>query len=125
MRNLALYGLQLVLGVIVIAAGLAKLAGAVWLTEPLEIIGVGHGSLLVLGIIELGAGLCLLLPRAGVAGAVLLNVGMIAIAAAAIGRSAVVRIDVPQLAAECSYHRAAQHRCAVNFERTPAREWSI
>jgi DoxX-like family len=71
-KTISIYAAQILLGLIAIAAGYAKLSGAGVMVDHLHAIGLGPGFLMVAGTCEIAAGLCLLLPRGGVVGAFLL-----------------------------------------------------
>src|SRR4029078_5088703 len=71
-KTISIYAAQILLGMIAIAAGYAKLSGADVMVHHLHAIGLGPGFLLVAGTCEIVAGLCLLLPRGGILGAFLL-----------------------------------------------------
>jgi uncharacterized membrane protein len=88
MKIAALYALQGLVGVVALAVGYAKLTGIGVMTEPLELIGLGQGFRIVAGSIEMAGGLCLLFPRSGVIGAVLLTSVMIGMLGATIGHAA-------------------------------------
>jgi uncharacterized membrane protein YphA (DoxX/SURF4 family) len=72
-KTISIYAAQILLGVIALAAGYAKITGAGMMVQPFHALGIGQGFLFVAGCAELVAGLCLLLPRGGVLGAVLLT----------------------------------------------------
>jgi uncharacterized membrane protein YphA (DoxX/SURF4 family) len=72
-KTISIYAAQILLGVIALAAGYAKITGAGMMVQPFQALGIGEGFLFVAGCAELVAGLCLLLPRGGVIGAVLLT----------------------------------------------------
>ena len=76
-KTISIYAAQILLGVIAIAAGYAKLTGAGVMVHQFQAIGLGQGFLTVAGIAEIVAGLCLLLPRGGILGAVLLACVMV------------------------------------------------
>lgn len=71
-KTISIYAAQILLGMIAIAAGYAKLSGAGVMVHHFHAIGLGPSFLLVAGTCEIVAGLCLLLPRGGVLGAFLL-----------------------------------------------------
>ena len=71
-KTISIYTAQILLGLIAIAAGYAKLSGAGVMVHHLHAIGLGPGFLMVAGTCEIVAGLCLLLPRGGILGAFLL-----------------------------------------------------
>jgi len=72
MKTIALYGLQAIVGLVALAAGYAKLTGMGFMAEPFATIGLGQAFLTVAGVAEILAGLCLLFPRSGVIGAVIM-----------------------------------------------------
>jgi uncharacterized membrane protein YphA (DoxX/SURF4 family) len=74
--------------VIAISAGYAKLTGAGLMVQQFQAIGLGHGFLMVAGTAEIAAGLCLLSPRGGILGAVLLTSVMIGALGVTIGHVA-------------------------------------
>ena len=85
MKTIALYGLQMLAGLVALAAGYAKLAGMDFMAAPFAMIGLGSTFLVIAGIVEIVAGLCLLYPRSGVVGAVLLATVMIGTMGASLG----------------------------------------
>ena len=72
-KTISIYAAQVLLGVIALAAGYAKLTGAGLMVQQFQALGIGQGFLFVAGCAELLAGLCLLLPRGGILGALLLT----------------------------------------------------
>ena len=70
--TISIYAAQVLLGAIAIAAGYAKLTGAGLMVHQFQALGLGHGFLVIAGTAEIAAGLCLLLPRGGIFGALLL-----------------------------------------------------
>jgi uncharacterized membrane protein YphA (DoxX/SURF4 family) len=72
-KTISIYAAQILLGVIALAAGYAKLTGAGLMVQQFQALGIGQGFLFVAGCAEIVAGLCLLLPRGGILGAVLLT----------------------------------------------------
>ena len=85
MKTIALYGLQMLVGLVALAAGYAKLTGMGFMAEPFAMIGLGKTFLMIAGSIEILAGLCLLFPRSGVVGAVLLATVMVGTMGASVG----------------------------------------
>ena len=85
MKMIALYGLQSLVGLAALAAGCAKLADMDLMAEPFAMIGLGRNALIMAGTVEIIAGLCLLYPRPGVVGAVLLAAVMACATGATIG----------------------------------------
>jgi hypothetical protein len=88
MKTVAIYGLQAAMGVLAMAAGVAKLAGADVMVDAFEVLGLGSSARMMAGSIELLGGLCLLLPQAGVAGALLLASVVVGSAGMTIGQVA-------------------------------------
>jgi DoxX-like family len=72
-KTVTLYALQAVLAVLIIASGLAKLSGAGFMVQPLELLGLSRQLLTGIGILEMVAGAYLLLPRGAILGTVLLG----------------------------------------------------
>ena len=87
MKTIALYGLQMIVGLVALAAGYAKLTGMGFVAEPFAMIGLGKTFLLVAGTVEILAGLCLLFPRSGVVGALLLVTVMVGTMGASVGHA--------------------------------------
>lgn len=85
MKTIALYGLQMIVGLVALAAGYAKLTGMGFMAEPFAMIGLGQTFLLVAGTVEVLAGLCLLFPRSGLIGALLLTTVMVGTVGASVG----------------------------------------
>jgi len=71
-KTASIYAAQIVLGLIAIAAGYAKITGTGLMVHPFQMLGVGQSFLTIAGAAEILAGGCLLLPRGGILGAVLL-----------------------------------------------------
>src|SRR4051812_10801911 len=71
-KTIAIYGAQAAMGLLALAAGYAKISGADFLVQQFAMLGLGKGFLFVAGCAEILAGLCLLMPRGGIVGAVLL-----------------------------------------------------
>jgi len=95
MKTIALYGLQMLVGLVALAAGYAKLTGMGFMAEPFAMIGLGKTFLIVAGTVEILAGLCLLFPRSGVVGAVLLVAVMFGTMGATVGSAIANKGDVP------------------------------
>jgi len=77
MTIIALYSFQALIGILFLAAGSAKLAGMEFMSEPFALIGLGRSVLILAGSVEIVAGICLLFPRAGALGAVLVTILMV------------------------------------------------
>jgi hypothetical protein len=87
-KTIAIYGVQVLLGLIALAAGSAKLSGTGVMVQQFQVLGIGAGFLFVAGLAEIVAGLCLLLPRGGILGAVLLACVMVGALGVTIGHVA-------------------------------------
>jgi uncharacterized membrane protein YphA (DoxX/SURF4 family) len=85
MKTITLYGLQMLVGLVALAAGYAKLTGMSFIAEPFAMIGLGHTFLVAAGVAEVLAGLCLLFPRSGAVGALLLATVMVGTMGASLG----------------------------------------
>src|ERR1043165_2786614 len=97
MKTIALYGLQMLVGFVALAAGYAKLTGMGFMAEPFAMIGLGKTLLMIAGTVEFLAGLCLLFPRSGVSGAVLMATVMVGTMGASLGHAISHRDDTSQL----------------------------
>lgn len=97
-KTISIYAVQVLLGVIAIAAGYAKMTGAGLMVQQFQTLGLGTGFLTVAGAAEIVAGLCLLLPRGGILGAVLLTCVMVGALGVTIGHVASA-VAQPQMAA--------------------------
>ena len=106
MKTIALYGLQMLVGLVALAAGYAKLTGMGFIAEPFAMIGLGQTFLMIAGIAEIVAGLCLLFPRSGVLGALLLTSVMVGTMGASLGHAISNRGD--QAVAGQTYRTAVQ-----------------
>jgi len=91
MKTTSLYGMQVALGAVALAAGAATLAGTDIMVRQFDLIGLGQSFRLVVGAIELIAGLSLFVPRAGTVGALLLACLMVGTIGATIGHMATMR----------------------------------
>jgi len=99
MKTIALYGLQMLAGLVALAAGYAKLTGMDFMAAPFAMIGLGNTFLVIAGIVEIVAGLCLLYPRSGVVGAVLVATRMMGTMGARLGTGIGHRGDAQQFTA--------------------------
>jgi uncharacterized membrane protein YphA (DoxX/SURF4 family) len=88
MKIMAIYAVQILLALVFLLAGAAKFAGASIMVQPLAAIGLGDAFRFAAGALELIGGLCLLLPRAAMLGAVLLSCTAVMLAGAAVGHIA-------------------------------------
>jgi len=107
MKTIALYGLQMLVGLVALAAGYAKLTGMGFVAEPLAMIGLGKTFLILAGTAEVLAGLCLLFPRSGVVGALLLATVMVGTMGASVGH-AISRSGADQPAVSQTFRTAVQ-----------------
>jgi uncharacterized membrane protein YphA (DoxX/SURF4 family) len=87
-KTISIYAVQVLLGAVAVAAGYAKLSGTGLMVHQFQALGLGHGFLMVAGTAEIIAGLCLLLPRGGILGAVLLACVMVGALGVTIGHVA-------------------------------------
>jgi uncharacterized membrane protein YphA (DoxX/SURF4 family) len=87
-KTISIYAAQILLGMVAIAAGYAKLTGTGLMVQQFQTIGFGQGFLMMAGTAEIAAGLCLLSPRGGILGAVLLASVMIGALGVTIGHVA-------------------------------------
>ncbi len=95
--TIVFYAVQVLVGLIALAAGYAKLSGMSVIVQPFELMGLGQGFQSAIGSIEIVGGLCLLFPRSGLIGAVLLISVTISTLGATIGHVAIPRADASQL----------------------------
>jgi uncharacterized membrane protein YphA (DoxX/SURF4 family) len=107
MKTIVLYGLQMLVGLVALAAGYAKLTGMGFIAEPLAMIGLGQTFLILAGSAEILAGLCLLFPRSGVIGALLLASVMVATMGATVGH-AVTHRAADQSVSAATFRTSAQ-----------------
>ena len=60
MTIIALYAFQVLIGILFLAAGYAKLTGMEFMSEPFATMGLGRSALVIAGSVEIVAGTCLL-----------------------------------------------------------------
>ena len=87
------YRVQAFLGLIYVCAGSAKLLGADIMVEAFGVTVLGHSLRIAVGVLEIGGGLCLFIPRAAIYAAVVLGCTIIGILGAAVGHVARLSID--------------------------------
>jgi uncharacterized membrane protein YphA (DoxX/SURF4 family) len=87
-KTISIYAAQILLGGIAIAAGYAKLVGTGLMVQQFQALGLGPNFLAAAGLAEIAAGLCLLLPRGGILGALLLACVMVGALGVTIGHIA-------------------------------------
>jgi uncharacterized membrane protein YphA (DoxX/SURF4 family) len=90
-----IYHIQAVLGLIYVCAGSAKLLGADIMVEAFDVTGLGQSLRVAVGLLEIGGGLCLFIPRASIYAAVVLGCTIIGILGAAVGHMARLGIEQP------------------------------
>jgi len=113
MKTIALYGLQMLVGLVALAAGYAKLTGMGFMAEPFAVIGLGKSFLMVAGVVEILAGVCLVFPRSGVVGAVLLATVMVGTMGASVGTAISHRGDAQQLTVSHTFRTAVRNDASV------------
>jgi hypothetical protein len=91
--TIVFYAMQVLVGLIALAAGCAKLSGMGVMMAPFELIGLGQSFRLAAGSIDVVGGLCLLFPRSGLIGAALLISVMISTLGVTLGQVANPRPD--------------------------------
>ena len=91
MKATRIYILQALSGAAAFLAGCASLAGADFMVQQFDAMGLGPSFRLLAASIELIAGLTLIIPRAGALGAVILACLMVATAGATVGHLATLR----------------------------------
>ncbi len=107
MKTIALYGLQALVGLVALAAGYAKLTGMGFMAEPFAAIGLGQTFLTLAGTAEILAGLCLLFPRSGAIGAVLMATVMVGTMGASLGHMISHRGDAIQMTVSHTFRASA------------------
>ena len=85
MKSKVIYGLQILVGGLFVAAGGAKLAGADIMVQEFDLVGLGQSFRILVGSLEIIGGLCLLVPRTGVLGATLVACAVAGFLSSAIG----------------------------------------
>ena len=73
MTIIALYAVQVFIGILFLAAGYAKLESLEFMLERFAMVGLGKSAVMVVGCLEIVSGVFLLFPRAGLVGAVLVS----------------------------------------------------
>ena len=124
MKTIALYGLQMLVGLVALAAGYAKLTGMGFMAEPFAMIGLGNTFLTIAGSVEILAGLCLLFPRSGVIGAVLMATVMVGTMGASLGHVISHRNDASQLVSQ-TYRTAVQDSMVKPVVFKKSQGWDI
>ena len=125
MKTIALYGLQMLVGLVALAAGYAKLTGMGFMAEPFAMIGLGKSFLMIAGTVEILAGLCLLFPRSGVVGAVLLATVMFGTMGASLGTVISQRGDAAHLTVSHTFSTAVQDNMVKPVVIKTSQGWDI
>lgn len=89
MTSAAIYRFQVLIGLMFIAAGMAKLASVDMMVRQFEVIGLGQWFRPVAGTLEIIGGLSLFVPRAAAFGAALLACLIVGSTGAVIGHVAI------------------------------------
>ena len=122
-KTASIYAAQILLGVIAMAAGYAKLTGAGVMVQQFQMLGIGQGFLSIAGAAEIAAGLCLLSPRGGILGAVLLASVMIGALGVTIGHVASATAAPAPTFTNTSYQASRQAAPIQIFRQRT--EWDI
>ena len=125
MKTIALYGLQMLVGLVALAAGYAKLTGMGFMAEPFAMIGLGKSFLMIAGTVEILAGLCLLFPRSGVVGAVLLATVMFGTMGASLGTVISQRGDAAHFTVSHTFRTAVQDNMVKPVVIKKSQGWDI
>jgi uncharacterized membrane protein YphA (DoxX/SURF4 family) len=125
MKTIALYGLQMLVGLVALAAGYAKLTGMGFMAEPFAMIGLGKSFLMIAGTVEILAGLCLLFPRSGAVGAVLLATVMFGTMGASLGTAISQRGDAAHLTVSHTFRTAVQDNLVKPVVIKKSQGWDI
>jgi uncharacterized membrane protein YphA (DoxX/SURF4 family) len=125
MKTIALYGLQALVGLVALAAGYAKLTGMSFVAEPFAMIGLGQTFLTAAGVAEVLAGLCLLFPRSGVVGAVLLATVMVGTMGASLGHVISHRGDGVQMTVSHTFRASAPDHMVRPVAIRKGQGWDI
>src|SRR5207237_207757 len=80
--------MQAAMGLTALAAGVAKIAGADFMVDAFDALGLGASFRLLAGAVEVMGGLCLLMPKAGLLGAVMLGSVVVGAAGLTVGQVA-------------------------------------
>ena len=122
-KTISIYAAQILLGMVAIAAGYAKLTCTGLMVQQFQAIGLGQGFLMVAGTAEIAAGLCLLAPRGGIIGALLLASVMVGALGVTIGHVASATAAPAPFFTNTSYQ--ANHNAAPMQIFRQRTEWDI
>jgi uncharacterized membrane protein YphA (DoxX/SURF4 family) len=95
MTTQVLRGARIALAALLLAAGLAKLAGANLMVQQFDVVGLGQAFRYLFGLLEIVAAFCLLSTRLAVYGAVLVSALTVGAVGATIGHAARVVLQSP------------------------------
>ena len=125
-KTVSIYAAQILLGAIAIAAGAAKLSGTGLMVQQFQLLGIGQLFLTIAGTVEIAAGLCLLLPRGGILGAVLLAGVMVGALGITVGHvaSAVAQPHPAPALTATGFQSYQNDRGPIQIVR-PRTEWDI
>src|SRR4051794_32806748 len=123
-KTISIYAAQILLGVIAIAAGYAKLIGSGLMVQQFHALGLGQGFLTIAGAAEIIAGLCLLMPRGGILGALLLTSVMVGALGVTLGHMASAAA-APAPSFTATSYQAGQHDAGTIRIFRQRTEWDI
>ena len=124
-KTITIYAAQILLGVIAIAAGYAKLSGAGLMVQQFQSIGLGQGFLVIGGTAEIVAGLCLLLPRGGILGGLLLTSVMVGALGMTVGHVAGAGASPTAAFTSTSYQAQSSRDAGTTQIFRTRTEWDI
>jgi uncharacterized membrane protein YphA (DoxX/SURF4 family) len=107
MTIIALYAFQIFIGILFLAAGYAKLAGMEFMLDLFAMAGLGKSAAMIVGCLEIVAGVFLLFPRAGPVGAVLVGALMFGTVGTIAGYAVSHGFEAPQPASLQLRHTAS------------------
>ena len=88
MNTIAIYSAQAAMGALAVATGAAKVLGADVMVDAFDLLGLGASIRMTAGMVEVIGGLCLLLPRSGPIGALILAAVIVGGAGLSVGQIA-------------------------------------
>jgi uncharacterized membrane protein YphA (DoxX/SURF4 family) len=124
-KTISIYAAQVLFGAIAIAAGYAKLSGTGMMVQQFQAIGFGQGFLMIAGTIEIVAGCCLLLPRGGVLGAMLLTSVLVGAVGMTIGHVASATAAPAPAFTSTTFQTGASHGSGMVQIFRQRTEWDI
>ena len=129
MKTITIWSLQVSVALVVLAFGIAKVSGADLMMTLFDGLGFGPSLRLVIGAVEILAGLCLLVPQASIVGAALLvclSFGVMGVAVANLAQ-----VHERPAATTASFATPGIHRAIAGSASAPVRsmharvEWRI